>query len=158
MVAGGSRIGGLDDEAAGPGDAVVVVGGDGGADGFEDFGGGGAFNGEGGLGVGNVFEGDVVGNDVFVEVGEDGLALGGFDVEEKVLGLGEDGDVGQDAALGGEEEGVAALAGFELLDVVGGHGVEEAFAVLAMGLDAAAAGEFEEGGGFEEGVRHGIRR
>jgi hypothetical protein len=58
--------------------------------------------------------------------------------------LGEDGDVGLDAALGAEEEGVAALAGFQLLDVVRRHGVEEALAVLAKNLDTAAVGEFEE--------------
>ena len=79
-------------------------------------------------------------------MGEDEVAAGGFDVEEKRVLGGEDVDVGKDAAVGVKKKSVAALAGGELLDVICGHGVEQAFAVFAGGADAAAVFEFKENG------------
>src|SRR5260370_1089148 len=51
--------------------------------------------------------------------------------------------VGQNAALRGEEKRIAAGTWRELLDMVGGHGVQQARAVLACQLDFAARGKVQ---------------
>ena len=155
VVAVGSGVAGFDDQTAGPIGGVVVVDGHGGPDGFQNIFRGWSFQGECRLLFGGVFERDIVSDDELIQMGKNGLGLGGLDVEEQMVTESENRDVGEDAALGAQEKRVAALAGFELLDVVGGHGVEEAFAILAKNFDAAAAREFEERHGIEESIEHG---
>lgn len=91
--------------------------------------------------AGGVFERDVVRDDVLVEVGEDGLGLGGFEVEQEMVVLGEDGGVRLDRPWAFRREGVAALAtDSDCWIWFVSHGVQEALAVLAKNLDAAAVG------------------
>ena len=56
--------------------------------------------------------------------------------------------VREDVSLGVQEERVTAAAGRKLLDVVGGHGVQQAHAVLPAGDDLAPRGEIQPRGGF----------
>lgn len=141
-----SGVAHLDDETTGPGEGIEFGRGDGDFGGDEDVGGVGTLDGEGGPLGGLVREGDVVGDDELVEMGEDEVAAVGFDVEEEGVRGGEDVDVGEDAAVSVEKKRIAALAGGELLDMIRGHGVEEALAILAAGADAAAVFKFEENG------------
>ena len=145
-VAGLAGVAGLDDESAGPGERVELGGGEGDFGGREKLGRVGALDGQGGPLVGLVGESHVVGDDELVEMGEDEAAAGGLDVEEEGVRGCEDVDVGEDAAVGVQEERIAALAGGELLDMICGHGVEEALAILAAGADAAAVFELKENG------------
>ena len=55
----------------------------------------------------------------------------------------EDHGIGQNPSLGIQKERVAAVAGRELLDVVGRHRVQQSHTVLAGSADAAAAGQID---------------
>ncbi len=100
------------------------------AGGGEDGGGVGAGEQEAGLVV-EALELDVVHDDEVFEVGEKGGELVAGGLEQDGVWFEEGGGVGLDAALGVEEEGVAAPAGGEGLDGVGGHAVEPADAVVS---------------------------
>jgi hypothetical protein len=99
--------------------------------------------------VADVGELDVVHDDEVVEVGEErgDLVAGGF--EQDGIFEQEGGEVALDAALGVEDEVVAALAGGEL-DGVGDHAVEPADAVGAGDADPAGRVERGDGGPGEE--------
>jgi hypothetical protein len=97
-------------------------------------------------------EGDVVGDDVALQVLEataPGLGLG---IEQKVVVAAEQVEVGENAALRVEEKRIAAPARLELKHMIGKHGVEPAGAVLAGGAKAAAGGEVEPGSALAEGL------
>jgi hypothetical protein len=85
-----------------------------------------------------VLHGDVVGDDEAVQM----LAHfpGGlrFGVQQKMIGPAEYIDVGQHAALRREEERIATLARLQLLNMIGGHGVQQARAILARQPQAAS--------------------
>ncbi len=106
--------------------------------------------------AGLVLEGlelDVVHDDEALEVGDERreLVAGGF--EEDRVGFEKDGGVGLDAALGVEEEGVAAVAGGEGLDGVGGHAVEPADTVVSGDAEPGGFVQGDQGRGGEQ--RHG---
>ena len=99
---------------------------------------------------------DVVHDDEAVEErGERGDLRGGS-FEQEAVGFGEDVGVALDAALGVEEEVVAAGAGGEVPDGVGDHAVEPADAVGAGDGDPGGAGEGGEAGGGEETFHVGL--
>ena len=52
-------------------------------------------------------------------------------------------DVGLNPSLRVQEERITALAGFQLLDMIRRHRMQEPLAVLAEGLNAAAMGKFK---------------
>src|SRR5258705_9808937 len=66
-----------------------------------------------------------------------------LDVEQDAVRKDEDIGVGQDASLRGEKESVAALAGLELLYMVGGHGVQQAHAIFAGEKYLSPRGEIQ---------------
>ncbi len=132
-----------DHEAVFPFEAGIGEGGDGRSGGQENGLRLRTFDCEGCGGGRQVFDESVVGDDEFVDVlGQ----LGGdfrFGVEQQTIRAAEDGGVGENSALGREEESVTALAGFEALDAIGREGVQQAGAILAGDFDLAAAGEVE---------------
>ena len=79
------------------------------------------------------------------------------DFEQDGVGLEECGGVAEDAALGIEEEGIAALAGGEGLDGVGGHAVEPADAVVSGDAEPGGFVQGDQGRGGEQ-RRDGIDR
>src|SRR5207253_542539 len=101
---------------------------------------GGAFHADGGGGLGHVFELHLVRDFVFQDVQADLFAELGLGVEEEVVGTAENVHVAYDAALGGEDERVAGVAGGHLFDFVSGEVMEEAGAIAATGYDAGARG------------------
>lgn len=155
LVAGDARAMGVEDGdlmAAPVVDCGEVQGrevGSGDADGCQGCGGLGAGDKEAEAGVFGEF--DVVHDDVAVEELDERGDAGAIGCEEDA-GLEHEGDgVGLDAALDGEKEVVVALAGFEVLDGVGGHAVEPADAVVAGDANPSGGGEGSDGGVVEEG-------
>ena len=69
-----------------------------------------------------------------------------LDIQQEMIGTAQDVRVGQNSAFVVQEERVAAGAGRKLLDVIGGHRVQQARAVLASQFDFAAGGEIQPGG------------
>lgn len=96
-----------------------------------------AFEAEGKCVRGFVFERDIVGNDVVIDVLHHGFARFGLEIDKKGVFKAENVGVADDAALGREEEGVSALTGLQLLDVIGAERVDEASAIFASGADSA---------------------
>ena len=78
------------------------------------------------------------------------LARFRFGIEQKAVRQAEDVHIGLDAALRVEQEGVAAPAGRELLDVVAGEVVQEPDAVAAGGENLAPAGEIDPRGAVSQ--------
>jgi hypothetical protein len=78
---------------------------------------------------------------------EDALARFGLGIKQEAIFQTQQIDVSQDVSLRVQEEGVASRAGRELLDVIGGHGVQKAGAVVAADINAAASGVIQPGGG-----------
>ncbi len=93
---------------------------------------------------------DVVHDDEVFEVGEEFGELVAGGLEQDGVWFEEGGGVGQDAALGVEEEGIAALAGGEGLDGVGGHAVEPADAVLSGDAQPGGFVQGDQGRGAEQ--------
>ena len=97
--------------------------------------------------LGDVLERDIVGDDVFVQVMEDALARFRLGIQQEPVFEAEQVHVGLDVPLRVQEEGVASGAGGKLLHMVGGHGVQQAGAVVPSRVDAPARGEVEPGRG-----------
>ena len=112
---------------------------------------------ETGLSAADVSQFDVVHDDEAVEEGHQGGELGGGCLDEEGVGFGEDVGVALNAALDAEDEVVAAVAGFEVLDGVGHHAVEPADAVLACYANPARVIEGGDASPFEEGGELGCR-
>ena len=62
----------------------------------------------------------------------------GLRVEKEMVGPAKQIDVAENTALRAQKVGIAARAGSKLLDVVGGHRMQQARAVFAAGLDLPA--------------------
>src|SRR5579862_7121885 len=97
--------------------------------------------------TGDIFECNIVGDDVLIHVLEDAVAGLRLRVEQETIRQAKQVHVRQDVALRVQKESVATGTRSQLLDVVGGNGVQQAGAVLAGGVDAAARGEVEPGRG-----------
>ena len=91
----------------------------------------------------DIFERDIVGDDVFVQVTEDALARLRFGIQQEPVFETEQVDIGLDVPLGVQEKGVASGARRKLLHMVGGHGVQQAGAVVPSGIYAPARGEVQ---------------
>lgn len=100
---------------------------------------------------GDVNDLDVVGDNIFFETFGDGGSEAGFEIEEEFVLEREDVEVADHLAFGGDECGVAALAGAEFFDVVGDLAVKEAGAVGAEEAEASAKAEVEHAGGVAQG-------
>ena len=98
---------------------------------------------EQGEGIGDVFEGGIIGDDVALEAGEEGFAQFGLGVDEEGSRFGRDEDVAAETALGGGDAGRDGIGGGKARDIRGDLAVEIA--------DAISAGEAEFGAGGEIG-------
>ena len=78
----------------------------------------------------DILERDIVGDDVFVQVMEDALARFRLGIQQEPVFEAEHVDVGLDVPLRVQEEGVASGAGGKSRHMVGGHGVQQAGAVV----------------------------
>lgn len=96
------------------------------------------FLGHGQHAVREILEGDIVGDDVLVDVLVELCPGGAFGVDQDAVFEHENVGVGEYAALGIEEEGIRALTWGELLDVVRAHGMHQAHTILAGEPDQAA--------------------
>ena len=124
----------------------------GGAEGGEQGGGGGAFETDFGGTGGDILQLNLVGDDVAAEMRGDLFAQLGLGFDEEMVREAEQKEVGLYSALRGEEEGVAAVAGDQLLYFIAGEVVEKARAVAAAGHDAAAGGKVDAGGAAAQRV------
>ena len=104
---------------------------------------------------GDVFQRHIVGDNVFIQMAEDALASFGLGIQQEPVFQAEQVDVGQDVPLRVQKEGVASGAWGKLLHMVGSHGVQQAGAVVAGGVDAPAGGEVEPGCGVAQRVISG---
>ncbi len=86
----------------------------------------------------DVFQGHVVGNDVVVQMVIERLAGFRRRVQKKVIFEAKHEGVGQNAPMGVQEEDIDSVAGLHLLHMIGGHGVEEARAILARDSNPSA--------------------
>ena len=82
-------------------------------------------------GVAGVLERDVIGDDEFIQVLVNPLANFRLHIEQDAVGQDEKIDIGENTPLRIQKERVAALAGLQLLDMVGRHGVQQPYAILA---------------------------
>src|SRR5579863_7048712 len=83
----------------------------------------------------DVFEDDIVGNNVVVQMLVDHLTGFRRGVDKKVVLEAKDVRVGQNASLRIEEENVYSVTGLHLLHVIRGHSVQEASAIFARNPD-----------------------
>jgi hypothetical protein len=83
---------------------------------------------------------------------EQWLARFRLDIQQQIILAAEHVGVSQNASLRVEEKCIAPFVWLELLDLIGGHGVQQARAVFASDDDFAAGGEIEPSGGGAQGV------
>ena len=112
-----------------------------GSDLSQDRRGAGAFDANAGGGAGDIFEFDLIGDDVALDVLEDLLAELRFGIDEEMIGETEEVEIGLDASLRAQQKGIASGAGRHFLDFVAGEIVQEACAVAATREDAATGRE-----------------
>ena len=98
----------------------------------------------------HVLEFHLVGDDVAADVLVDFFAQAGVGVDQEMVGETEQVQVGLDAALRIEQEGVATVARRHFLDVVAGDGVQQSRAVASAGHDAAPRVEIQPGSGIAQ--------
>jgi len=101
-------------------------------------------------GVGNVFHGDVIGDDELFQPGAEGFAEGGIRFDPEGIGGGTNPAVGLQFSFAGDDGGTNGLAGRKFFQVLGDLAVEEADPVLAGELEqGAGAGHPGAGGCFD---------
>lgn len=89
--------------------------------------------------VGNVFHGDVVGDDELFQAVAQRLAEWAIRLDPKGILGGTDADIGFQLALGGDDGGPDGLARLKFCQILGDLPVEKA--------DPVVAGKFQEGAG-----------
>ena len=99
------------------------------------------FDGERGDPVGLILQRDVVGDDVAIQMFVNFGPRLGLGVQQEVILEAQQIHVRQDAALGGQEEGVAALARLKRFHLVGGHRMQQPRPIFAARANLAAAGQ-----------------
>ena len=100
---------------------------------------------------GLIFQRDVVRNDVLVKMLENLPCRFRLGIKQKRLAQVVDIRVGEDAPLGIEKEGVQTMARLHVLDVVGGHRMQQACPVFTRDADLAARGEIHPGSAGSQG-------
>ena len=102
--------------------------------------------------LGCIFECDIVGDDVAVHVLVQRLAGFRLNIQQKIVRAAQHVRIGQDAALVVQEKCVTTGSRCKLLDVIGGHGVQQPRAILAGEFDFSARREVDPGGAISKRV------
>ncbi len=100
--------------------------------------------------VGCVLERDIVGDNEAVQVLVQRLARLGLHIQQKIIRAAQNIRVRQDAAFIIQEKRIAAGAWRKLLDVIGGHRVQQTRAIFAGKFDFAARGKVQPGGAISK--------
>ncbi len=100
--------------------------------------------------VRDVGERHIVGDDVAIQMLEDGPPRFRIGVEKEVVFETKQDCIGQNTSLGVQEKYIDPVAGFHLFHVVRGHGVQQAASVFTGYADPAASGEVEQAGALQK--------
>jgi hypothetical protein len=101
------------------------------------------FHADGSDTLGDVFQLHLVGDDVAADELVDLLAQLRLGIDQEMIGQAQQLQIGLDAALRVQEEGVAGVAGNHFLDFVAGDGVQQPRAIAPAGHNAAAPVEIQ---------------
>src|SRR3970282_1394835 len=96
-------------------------------------------------------EGDVIRDEVFIQVVQGPLFPTSINLEKVAVGEGGDIQVGQDLALGIEETGVAPFPPLEPIDVVAEHAVQKPDPLRAGHAYEGPEGKVDEADPFSDG-------